>query len=771
MISCRAMASIESPRPPRRPVVGFLSERFDEAYQHAVWKGAASEAERLGTGIVFFGGRRIRSPIGSEALANVAFDLAERSGLAGLVVMANVIGTFVSPEEEAFLGRFQGRPVVTVGLSFPGMSSVAVNASGGMRSVAEHLVGRHGRRRFLFLAGPPGHPESEARQGEFLGAMAEIAPEASVEILQGDFTEDEAARKVAAFLDAAGGRPSFDAVVAANDLMAIGAMRSLAGRGVDVPREVSVTGFDDTDDSIFSVPPLTTVRQPMDELGAQAVRRIVGELGLLPGQGPGPGRSPGAVDAGPSFPVPEVAFVQRQSCGCPFGVDGEADAALGQGPAYSLDELYCRINEDIRARRNPSHLRSCRFDPASRAQALLAIAEGESRFLASWRIEAERRFASLGEIQSSLVSSFGMEEALAETARGVRELGVSACWLCLFEADGSSTEWSRLLLASENDDARILAPQGLRFRTAELVPGGLPARWSTYVCEPLCFGEDRLGYLVCTGDASDRRMYEILRDQVAGAIKGALLMAAERNRERELEIKVRERTLELSAANERLVEEISRRKALEEELLGISNRIMGDIGRDIHDNLCQDIAGLGIMSAVLEGRLRRNGDAESAEAAADLGRVAGETAARAKAMARGLYPAELEAKGGLVGAVERLVEAANAGPGRPGIRLEISKGFRVRDPEKALHLYRIVQEALSNALKHAQASSVRIGLYMDRETVSVEVVDDGIGMPACPREDSGMGLRILKYRASVIGGDLRVRALDRGTAISCRAPR
>ena len=117
------------------------------------------------------------------------------------------------------------------------------------------------------------------------------------------------------------------------------------------------------------------------------------------------------------------------------------------------------------------------------------------------------------------------------------------------------------------------------------------------------------------------------------------------------------------------------------------------------------------------------------------------------------------------------MEAANAGPGRPGIRLEISKGFRVRDPEKALHLYRIVQEALSNALRHAQASSVRIGLFMDRETVSVEVVDDGIGMPACPREDSGMGLRILKYRASVIGGDLRVRALDRGTAISCRAPR
>jgi signal transduction histidine kinase len=214
---------------------------------------------------------------------------------------------------------------------------------------------------------------------------------------------------------------------------------------------------------------------------------------------------------------------------------------------------------------------------------------------------------------------------------------------------------------------------------------------------------------------------------------------------------------------------------------------MGKIGQDIHDNLCQDIAGLGIMAAVLEGRLRReaarigamSGLAEAPELAgrmelfaneaAALAKGAGETAARAKDTARGLYPAELEARG-ILGAVERLVKAAS-GQGGAEVRLEVSKGFAVRDSEKALNLYRIVQEGLANARRHARAKTITVGLYMDRETVSVEVSDDGVGIPPFAREESGMGLHILRYRASVIGGELRIRSHETGTTISCRIPR
>ena len=761
------------------PVIGFLAARFDEPYQNAVWQGAVKEAERIGAALVFFGGQRIGSPIGYEALDNIAFDLARHSGMSGLIVMSNVIGTYLTTEEqEEFLSRFSGMHLVSIGFEFPDVPSVRVDASGGMSSIAEHLVRVHGRGRFLFLAGPRGHFEAEARKAEFLRGIASLAPVATpdrepgkVEVLYGDFTEEDARDKVARFLDT---KPGIDAIVAANDLMALGAMRALADRGMDVPREVSVTGFDDTEDSRFSIPPLTTVRQPAAELGRMAVNRIAARLGLADEE-----RSS----------QPPVSFVVRESCGCSHvpereeaePVDEEPRAPSGLPP---LAALAVEVNREIRAGRDPSRLRRRSFDPSIREGAFLVVAEGECRFLTSQRIAADRRVAVLNEIEASLVSSFRLEDILGQIARGARELGISGCWLSLFESKGPAPEWAKLLLVADSQDTRILAPFGLRFRSSELVPGGLPGAWSAYVCAPLRFGDDRLGYLICTADSVDRRMYEALRDQVSSALKGAMLMMAERDRERSLERNVRSRTLELSAANARLVEEMERRKSLERELLDVSNRIMGKIGQDIHDNLCQDIAGLGIMAAVLEGRLRREAAgpeadplAESlercAEAAAALAKGAGSTAARAKDIARGLYPAELEAKG-ILSAVKRLVEGAGDHEDAAGadVRLEVTKGFVVRDSEKAMHLYRIVQEALANARKHSGARRIKVGLYMDRETVSVEVSDDGIGIPSLAREDGGMGLHILKYRASVIGGELRIRSSkDSGTTITCRIPR
>jgi DNA-binding LacI/PurR family transcriptional regulator/signal transduction histidine kinase len=768
--------------------IGFLAERFDEVYQHAVWEGAVEEAGNMGAALVFFGGRQIGSPIGYEALDNIAFDLAKRSGMSGLVVMSNVIGTYITGEEqEAFLRRFGQVRIVTIGIEFPGLPCVQVDASGGMSAIAEHLTRVHGRRAFLFLAGPRSHDESEARKAEFLRSLAAPSllaslgpgPGPKVEVVYGDFQEEDAYRRASAFIES-GAR--LDAVVAANDLMAVGAMRALAEHGLDVPRQVSVTGFDDTEDSRFSLPPLTTVRQPARAIGRLAVRKVAESLGMLGAE---------------LVAAPTVSFVVRESCGCapharpedlePKAQEEEAPRGAARGAEDPLAELAADINAEIRAGRNPSRLRHRDLDPSLREAALLAVAEGESRFLASQRLAAERRSAVLGGIVSSLVSSFGVEDILRQIARGTRELGISGCWLCLFDSKDASPEWSRLLLISDAKGSRILAPFGLRFRSSELVPGGLPASRSAYVFVPLRFGEDRLGFLICTADSMDRRMYEALRDQVSSALKGAMLMTAERDRERSLERAVRARTLELSEANARLLEEAARRKGLERELLDVSNRIMGKIGQDIHDNLCQDIAGLGIMAAVLEGQLRRTaaGGEAVAEAprvealasdieqfageAAALAKGAGETAARAKDIARGLYPAELEARG-VVSAIDRLVAAAR---GREGCELafEVTRGFAIKDSEKALQVYRIVQEALGNAVRHSKARRIKVGLYADRETVTAEVSDDGVGIPPGERGDQGMGLHILKYRAGILGGELRIRSSPSGTTITCRIPR
>jgi len=706
------------------PVIGFLAARFDEAYQYAVWEGAVEEAKSLGVSLIFFGGQRISSPIGYEAMDNIAFDLAKRCDIQGLIIMSNVIGTYISKKEQAeFLHHFNDKKLVTIGAGFEGIESICVDSSGGMSTIVEHLVRAHARKNFLFLAGPKGHIESDERKREFLHSLSRLLPDVKPQIIHGDFTEDDARDKLNEFLDAGG---KFDAIAAANDQMAFGALESLSVHNIKVPADVSLTGFDDTEDSRLSDPPLTTVRQPAGALGQMAVRCVAAKLGLL--QAEAPMRLP-------------VSCVIRESCGCRFHTTLDENSAIGMSKI-----------QDTRG--------DATFVPAGQT----------CRHFASQCLLVEKRASILSDIEASLVSSFSLEDILKEIANSTRKLGISNCWLSLFDANDYPPVWSKLFLAADKSAVRILAPQGMYFRTAELIPGALPEKWNSYVCEPLCFGSDRLGYLVCTADSTDRRMYAALRDQVSSAIKGAMLMTAERNKEKDLEHSVRLRTLELSATNSRLLEEMERRRSLERELLDISNTIMGDIGRDIHDNLCQDIAALGIMAAVLEGKLARQGLKAEAEESAAIARRAGETAARAKDMAKGLYPAEMEAKG-IVSAIEKLVLSAQD-RNSAHIRFEVTKDFFVRDSQKALQIYRIVQEALGNAVRHSKATEIKVGLYANLETITVEIADNGVGISRNTSEEKGLGLHILKYRASVIGGELRIRsATGEGTTITCRVPR
>ena len=105
------------------------------------------------------------------------------------------------------------------------------------------------------------------------------------------------------------------------------------------------------------------------------------------------------------------------------------------------------------------------------------------------------------------------------------------------------------------------------------------------------------------------------------------------------------------------------------------------------------------------------------------------------------------------------------------VELEVQEDFYVNGKEKAFHLYRIIQEALSNALHHADASHILVGLYHDHDMVTVKVEDDGVGFELKKgKAGSGMGLKILTYRANLIGGKLRIQSSKEGTSVTCRIP-
>ncbi len=272
----------------------------------------------------------------------------------------------------------------------------------------------------------------------------------------------------------------------------------------------------------------------------------------------------------------------------------------------------------------------------------------------------------------------------------------------------------------------------------------------------------------------DQRVYDTLGEQVASALKGALLLDQVRGHERRLEVEVARRTAELTRANRDLTQEIDRRVHLEQEVVEISNRTMQRIGQDIHDDLCQHLAGIAMLGSVVRAALSTDSQplASSVDRINDL---LADSIVRAKQIARGLVPTGLEARG-LAAAVEALVESARRSY-RVSIDFRASPEFLLPDTERALQVYRIVQEALSNALKHSGSERVEVQLYNEavasrrsRPVLVAEVTDFGAGLPQVIPEE-GMGLRIMRYRAEKAQAELRIERLDPGTRISCRLER
>jgi signal transduction histidine kinase len=216
-----------------------------------------------------------------------------------------------------------------------------------------------------------------------------------------------------------------------------------------------------------------------------------------------------------------------------------------------------------------------------------------------------------------------------------------------------------------------------------------------------------------------------------------------------------------------LSQETAERERLEREMLHIAEREQRRIGQDLHDGLCQHLTGTALVSQVLTERLRQAGN-EDAEKAQRLVDLVEEAIVLARGMAKGLYPVELRADG-LMQALEEF--AANTSE-LFGItcRFVCHSPVLVDASPTAMHLYRIAQEGVCNAIKHGRATEVTILLEEEESELRLVICDNGGGMARASR-DKGLGLRIMADRAKMVGGSFQVGpAPSRGTRLVCLVP-
>ncbi len=214
--------------------------------------------------------------------------------------------------------------------------------------------------------------------------------------------------------------------------------------------------------------------------------------------------------------------------------------------------------------------------------------------------------------------------------------------------------------------------------------------------------------------------------------------------------------------------DISRRKELESEVLRIAEREQQEIGQELHDGVGQELTGLGLIAQSLAQRLP--------EAAAEK-RIASRLIAgidqvhrKVRELSRGLIPVHVEARG-LSAALDGLAARTTEQSGI-SVTSECPEWVELPDHATATQMYRIAQEAVTNALRHGRPRQIRLTLLSEPDGLRLRIKDDGIGLQGRPKESDGLGLRIMEYRAGLIGGVLQIGSSEGGgTIVTLTLPR
>jgi PAS domain S-box-containing protein len=217
--------------------------------------------------------------------------------------------------------------------------------------------------------------------------------------------------------------------------------------------------------------------------------------------------------------------------------------------------------------------------------------------------------------------------------------------------------------------------------------------------------------------------------------------------------------------------DITERKWLERRILSISDAEQQRIGADLHDGLGQHLTGIACLAAALRDRLQNSSSPAEAQQASLIASLVNEAISQCRALSRGLCPVQLEHTG-LPSALEDLT-----------FQVQLISGVNCRfeavgtpprcSHDAAMHLYRITQEAINNAIRHGSARSVNVSLITNGSTGKVVIEDDGVGFdPSKQRTSPGVGLRLMNYRAAIIGGTFSVdRRPGGGVSVECTFPK
>ncbi len=665
--------------------IGVVLNILDEEYQISVYKGIVQKAQEKGIELVCF--QQENAHI-TEDEPVARFPHKEYFDLDGIILITSVItgnSEFITKNDvERVWGNL---PVISVGQKIEGIPSVLIETEDSMKQLVEHLILNHKYRKFLFISGAEDHPDAEIREQIFIKTMEAYRPwfsDLEYVLKRGFFTEVAAIRAMAEYMDESKKTP--DVVVCANDNMAIGVYKffKINSKSAGI-KECAVTGFDDIPQARFEIPSLTTVHQPLNEIGAKSLE-LMEELVQ-------------------KKKVPEQVFIEsrvvyRKSCGCKGSKD---DFASDEEQFRAMQANYVQSETLLRM---VSHI-------------------GQD--------------LNYGE-------TFG---ALKYVVRqNLNQLGLNNFCILRFSSDKGKGGHSKILPVdplfvrrSGNEcyefDREMRMPLGQFYRRFyEIDPKTKPSM----ILKFLYAGNELIGCVFYEADENVLPYLSSIAINIAHGLNRITIAEERKKRSDFLEREVNERTKELVEAN-------NRRMEVEAEILKISELERQRFSNDLHDDICQRLAGISMLC-----RSYSNQD-EPVEKAQmlELAQLIGETLQTTRQYAHNSYPVELES----LGMNHSLSNLCDSFAAQSGISCNyewtLPKDFHF-DKTQKLNIFRIIQEALHNIMKHSKAQHVEVQVKNEGKKIVIRVIDDGVGFVNNSQDKGkGLGLNSMQYRANQIG--------------------
>lgn len=287
--------------------IGFFTTGVELEYSSILFKAVAKVAAEYQVNLVNFLGGSLNPDFSFQQYkhqyqCNVAFDYAHEEVLDGIILASGVLSSFLSTSEYSrFYSKYAPIPMVSLGTAVENMPSVYTDNKAVIKELVSHLIKEHGKQNIAFLSGPSSNCDALDRYIGYKEALSENQiPFREAYIRIGDFTPDSAIEAVKVLFDQS--NLPIDAIVCANDSMALTVLTELQKRGINVPEDVAITGFDNIHSSAYCIPSLSTIEQPLEDFARCAFKLLFDHIEGKPIR---------------NELIP-CKIILRESCGCNF---------------------------------------------------------------------------------------------------------------------------------------------------------------------------------------------------------------------------------------------------------------------------------------------------------------------------------------------------------------------------------------------------------------------------------------------------------------------